>query len=155
VSTRLTAILVFVEKRYPPIVHQVGSGERGLAIVELGKRYLRIGVDRRLPVDRPHALTTTSLISFDQIPTATDQSRRMVWTLMELAASSIVIAFVTAAAYRGATTATMPAPRISSGRPGVAQSGYPAYLKLLLRHEPEPVNAVQAGRQYGARSRTQ
>jgi hypothetical protein len=74
----------------------------------------------------------------------------MVWTLMELAASSIVIAFVTAAAYRGATTATCPPPRISSGRPGVAQTGYPGYFKLLLRHEPEPVNAVRAGRQYGA-----
>src|SRR5262245_41924015 len=43
--------LVFVEEWHHPIVHQVGGGERGLAIVELGKRYLRIGVDRRLLVD--------------------------------------------------------------------------------------------------------
>jgi hypothetical protein len=38
---------VFVEERHRPIVHQVGRGERGLAIAAFGKRYLRIGVDRR------------------------------------------------------------------------------------------------------------
>src|SRR5262245_20867979 len=48
--------LVLVEERDDAIVHQVGGGERRLAVVELGERHLGIGVDCRLLVDAPHAL---------------------------------------------------------------------------------------------------
>ena len=47
---------MLVEERDDAIVHQVGGGERRLAVVQLGERHLGVGVDRRLLVDAPHAL---------------------------------------------------------------------------------------------------
>ena len=48
--------LVLIEERHHTIVHQVGGGERRLAVVELGEGHLGVGVDRRLLIDAPHAL---------------------------------------------------------------------------------------------------
>jgi hypothetical protein len=45
-----------VEERHHAIVQQVGGGDRGLAVVELGEGHLRIGVDEGLLVDPTHAL---------------------------------------------------------------------------------------------------
>ena len=37
--------LVLVEEWHHPVVHQVGGGERRLAIIELGEGHLGVGVD--------------------------------------------------------------------------------------------------------------
>ena len=36
-----------VEERHHPIIEQVGRGDRGLAVVELGERHLGVGIDDR------------------------------------------------------------------------------------------------------------
>jgi hypothetical protein len=45
---------MLVKERDHPVVQQVGRGQRGLAIVELGETHLRVGVDPRLLADAPH-----------------------------------------------------------------------------------------------------
>jgi len=48
--------VVFLEERNDPVIEHVGGGDRGLAIVELGKGDLAVGVDERLLVDPADAL---------------------------------------------------------------------------------------------------
>jgi hypothetical protein len=48
--------VVLVVERDHPVVEQVGGGERGLAVVELGEADLGVGVDEGLLVDAPDAL---------------------------------------------------------------------------------------------------
>ena len=47
---------MLVEERHHPVVEQVGGGDRGLAVVELGEGHLGVGVDEGLLVDPPDAL---------------------------------------------------------------------------------------------------
>jgi len=48
--------LVLVVERHHAVVQQVGGGDRGLAVVELGKGHLGVGVDEGLLIDPPHPL---------------------------------------------------------------------------------------------------
>ena len=48
--------VVLVEERHDAVVDQVGGGDRGLAVIQLGERHLRIGVDQGLLVDPAHPL---------------------------------------------------------------------------------------------------
>src|ERR1700750_1941548 len=45
-----------VEERDHPVVEQIGSGDRSLAIVELGAGNLGVGIDEGLLVDAPNSL---------------------------------------------------------------------------------------------------
>ena len=47
---------MLLEERHHPVVEQIGGGERGLAVVELGEADLGVGVDEGLLVDAPDAL---------------------------------------------------------------------------------------------------
>jgi hypothetical protein len=40
----------------PPVVQQLGGGDRGLAVVELGERHLGVSVDEGLLVNPPNPL---------------------------------------------------------------------------------------------------
>jgi hypothetical protein len=48
--------VVLVEERHDAVVEQVGGGDRGLAVIQLGERHLRVGVDEGLLVDPAHPL---------------------------------------------------------------------------------------------------
>ena len=48
--------VVLVVERHHPVVEQVGRGDRGLAVIELGERHLGVGVDEGLLVDAPDPL---------------------------------------------------------------------------------------------------
>jgi hypothetical protein len=43
--------VVLVEERHDAVVEQVGGGDRGLAVIQLGECHLRVGVDEGLLVD--------------------------------------------------------------------------------------------------------
>ncbi len=49
--------LVAVEERQHAIVEEIGGRDRRLAIVELGKAHLGVGVDEGLLIGAPNALT--------------------------------------------------------------------------------------------------
>ena len=53
---------MLVVEWHDPIVQQVGRGERGLAIVELGEGNLRVGVDEGLLIDAPDALECPDIV---------------------------------------------------------------------------------------------
>jgi hypothetical protein len=55
---------VSVVERHEAIVEEVGSGNRRLAVVELGEGELGVGVDEGLLVDAPPA----TLIAFLRVP---------------------------------------------------------------------------------------
>jgi hypothetical protein len=48
--------VVLIEERHHTVVQQVGGGDRRLAVVELGKRHLGVGIDEALLIDPPDAL---------------------------------------------------------------------------------------------------
>ena len=50
------ADVVFVVERHHPVIENLGRGDRGLAIIQLGKGDLGIGVDEGLLIDPPDAL---------------------------------------------------------------------------------------------------
>ncbi len=44
---------MLVEERHDTVVEQIGGGDRGLPVVELGETHLAVGVDEGLLVDAP------------------------------------------------------------------------------------------------------
>ena len=48
--------VMFLEAGNDPVIEQVGGGDRGLAIVQLGERHLAVGVEEGLLVDPADAL---------------------------------------------------------------------------------------------------
>src|SRR5205085_5247275 len=48
--------VVFVVERHHPVIEDLGRGDRGLAIIQLGEGYIGIGVDEGVLIDPPHAL---------------------------------------------------------------------------------------------------
>src|ERR1700751_250767 len=50
------ADVVLVIKRHHPVIEDLGRGDRGLAVIELGEGDLGIGVDEGLLIDPPHTL---------------------------------------------------------------------------------------------------
>jgi len=49
---------VLVKERHHPVVEDLGGGDRGLAIVELGDGDLGVGVDDGLLIDPPFSVPT-------------------------------------------------------------------------------------------------
>jgi hypothetical protein len=47
---------VLLEERDDPVVEQIGGGDRGLAVVELGEAELGVGIEEGLLIDAPDAL---------------------------------------------------------------------------------------------------
>jgi hypothetical protein len=53
--------LVLIEERDHPVVQQLGGGDRSLAVVQLGKSHLGIGVDEGLLIDPAHTLQRSDI----------------------------------------------------------------------------------------------
>ena len=48
---------VGIKERDPLVIEEIGSGERGLAVIELGKAHLGVGIDEGLLIDPADALS--------------------------------------------------------------------------------------------------
>ena len=60
------------EQRHHPVIEQIGCGDRRLAIIELGKDHLAVGIDKRLLIDPSHALERSYIERYPELHSTPD-----------------------------------------------------------------------------------